>query len=89
MKTLYKNGHLITPQSPNPTCMVTENDRIIYLGEESTARTLHPDSKIHDLEGRKVLPGFIDGYVHTQKYLNSTPPSHPYTTSHQLPETRN
>ncbi|BAE59767.1 unnamed protein product [Aspergillus oryzae RIB40] len=64
MKTLYKNGHLITPQSPNPTCMVTENDRIIYLGEESTARTLHPDSKIHDLEGRKVLPGFIDGHMH-------------------------
>ncbi|GAB1191070.1 hypothetical protein APSETT444_000239 [Aspergillus pseudonomiae] len=61
MKTLYRNGHFVTPQSPNPTCMVTENDRIIYLGEESTATTLHPDSEIHDLGGRKVLPGFIDG----------------------------
>ncbi|KAE8409365.1 amidohydrolase 3 [Aspergillus pseudonomiae] len=64
MKTLYRNGHFVTPQSPNPTCMVTENDRIIYLGEESTATTLHPDSEIHDLGGRKVLPGFIDGHMH-------------------------
>ncbi|OGM40687.1 amidohydrolase family protein [Aspergillus bombycis] len=77
MKTLYKNAHFITPQSPNPTCMVTENDRIIYLGEESTAATLHPDSEIHDLEGRKVLPGFIDGPLQNQPRELHFPLRHP------------
>ncbi|KAF7585240.1 hypothetical protein BBP40_011599, partial [Aspergillus hancockii] len=61
MKTIYKNGLIITGQSPEPTTMVTENDRIVYIGPESEATTLHSDSTVIDLEGRKVLPGFIDG----------------------------
>lgn len=64
MKTLYKNGHFITGHSPEPTCMITEHDRIIYLGEESPAMSHHPETHIMDLEGRKVLPGFIDGHMH-------------------------
>jgi predicted amidohydrolase YtcJ len=70
MKTIYKNGLIITGQTPEPSAMVTENDRIIYIGPESEATTLHPDSTSVDLEGRKVLPGFIDGYVHS--YIHTT-----------------
>jgi imidazolonepropionase-like amidohydrolase len=39
--------------------MVVEDDRIVYVGSETDAPAA--DSEI-DLAGRRVLPGFIDGY---------------------------
>ncbi|KAE8148383.1 putative metal-dependent hydrolase [Aspergillus avenaceus] len=58
MKTLYKNA-LIT-NHPEPTCMITDNDRIAYIGPNPTTDV---DTTI-DLANRHILPGFIDGHMH-------------------------
>lgn len=58
MKTLFKNGHIQSDSQQWP-CMVVEDDHIVYVGNETNAPAA--DSEI-DLAGRRVLPGFIDGY---------------------------
>ncbi|KAL5364177.1 amidohydrolase 3 [Aspergillus floccosus] len=60
MKTLFKNGHILSDSQQCP-CMVVEDDRIVYVGNEADAPAF--DSEI-DLAGRRVLPGFIDGHMH-------------------------
>jgi predicted amidohydrolase YtcJ len=57
MKTLFRNAVIVSPTEA--TCLVVEDDRIIYVGTEQDAPAA--DKQI-DLDGRRVLPGFIDGY---------------------------
>lgn len=58
MRTLFKNAHVLSGSDTHP-CMIIEDDHIIHVGEELDA----PDAcQVIDLAGRRVLPGFIDGY---------------------------
>ncbi|KAL2825181.1 amidohydrolase 3 [Aspergillus cavernicola] len=59
MKTLFHNA--IIPSPADATCLVVEDDRIVYVGSEQEAPV--SDSSV-DLAGRRVLPGFIDGHMH-------------------------
>ncbi|OJK00764.1 hypothetical protein ASPACDRAFT_1887521 [Aspergillus aculeatus ATCC 16872] len=65
MKTLFKNATIIPgvnpPPADSPTCMVIEDDRIVYVGTETDLPTDPVDHEV-DLNGKKVLPGFIDGW---------------------------
>jgi len=46
--------------------------RIVYVGEDSGAEKLIGDStEVTSLEGRTVLPGFIEGHMHLQSYGES------------------
>lgn len=40
--------------------MIIEDDRIVYVGTETDLPTDPVDHEV-DLNGKKVLPGFIDG----------------------------
>lgn len=44
--------------------MVVEGERILYVGDGATARRLAPKAAITDLDGRLVVPGFVDGHAH-------------------------
>ncbi|PLN83635.1 amidohydrolase 3 [Aspergillus taichungensis] len=65
MKTLFRNGTIVPGSAETDslcTCMVIEDDRIVYVGNEEP--TSLSDYKVIDLEGKKILPGFIDGHMH-------------------------
>lgn len=69
MKVLYHNGFVVTGRREQDltkpcTCLVVEDDVIAHVGygEDPLIRDLEKDSVNQvDLEGRTVLPGFIDG----------------------------
>lgn len=70
MKTIYHNGVIITgnrqqDMSTPPTCLVVENDLVAYVGNADdpfVANTMEDaETQKINLEGRIILPGFIDG----------------------------
>ncbi|WP_031469316.1 amidohydrolase [Sciscionella sediminilitoris] len=62
----YVNGKLFTadPGQPWASALVVTGDRLGYVGDEQGARHHAPEATEVDLEGRTVLPGFVDGHVH-------------------------
>ncbi|WP_353712018.1 amidohydrolase family protein [Arthrobacter sp. K5] len=44
--------------------MLVQRERILYVGDADTAQRLRPDAERIDLEGRLVVPGFVDGHAH-------------------------
>ncbi|CEG26393.1 amidohydrolase [Bacillus sp. B-jedd] len=63
-KQLFVNGKIFTsnPDQPQVSAMVVENGRIEWLGESEQAANF--DGIKIDLQGRRVLPGFIDAHLH-------------------------
>ena len=62
-----RNGTIYTLRSPGSTVesLVVRGERIVFAGAEIDARTFVDDrTKIIDLHGRTVLPGFTDSHVH-------------------------
>ncbi|KAI9935008.1 hypothetical protein ASPWEDRAFT_54053 [Aspergillus wentii DTO 134E9] len=73
MKTIYNNGVIICGAATQDvsiprTCMIVDNDRIVHVGndtDEAVVQTGQEDGiEVVDLEGRRVVPGFIDGHMH-------------------------
>jgi len=63
----YINGHIITMDSNNPNAqaMVVHRGRISELGSTSAIRDkITASVRVVDLEGRTVLPGFVDAHSH-------------------------
>ncbi|MGB1916980.1 MAG: amidohydrolase, partial [Luminiphilus sp.] len=52
------------------SAMAFEGNRLTWLGEsESAAAHIGPATQIIELEGRTVLPGFIDTHIHSMDTL--------------------
>ncbi|RHZ57100.1 amidohydrolase [Aspergillus thermomutatus] len=73
MKTVFTNGLIVrgngsSQSEPVLGCMVIENDKIAYIGDETdepVAQAKQASSvEIVDLQRRTVIPGFIDGHMH-------------------------
>lgn len=65
------NGKVITVDSKNSTAqaVAVKGNRIVKVGRsEEIKRMVGPTTKVIDLKGRAVLPGFTDCHVH---FLNS------------------
>ncbi|MFQ5819935.1 MAG: amidohydrolase [Candidatus Heimdallarchaeota archaeon] len=61
------NGNIITmdPTNPKVEAMVTCGEKIIGVGTNEEMKALGGETtKVIDLEGKTVLPGFIDCHVH-------------------------
>ncbi|MFB0501442.1 MAG: amidohydrolase [Candidatus Bathyarchaeia archaeon] len=61
------NGKVYTLNHKKPTAqaVATFDEKIVYVGENSEASKLvGPKTKVVDLEGKTVLPGFTDCHVH-------------------------
>jgi len=70
--TIYCKGSIITMAGKEPVyveALAVKGGIIIFAGDENEALTLKTEAtKIVDLDGKALLPGFLDGHSH---YINS------------------
>ncbi|KAL4905154.1 hypothetical protein BDW74DRAFT_167880 [Aspergillus multicolor] len=72
MTTVFKNARIYSPNSATGddcfvSCMVINDSRIVQVGSLEDVN-ITSDATIIDLEGRIVIPGFIDAHVHILQY---------------------
>ncbi len=71
MRTLYHSGTIRTMVDIDdaPECVVTEDDRILFVGNCAEGRALlRDDDAAVDLAGRTLMPSFIDSHGHFLMY---------------------
>jgi predicted amidohydrolase YtcJ len=67
METIFKNGNILTMEeaAPRAEALATQFSRIYRVGKTSEIEKLaKPETKIIDLKGQTLLPGFIDTHNH-------------------------
>ena len=67
MRKLYFNGTIITVNENQPTveAVLIENGKIIKVGSKDEVFELKDsETELVDLEGKTMLPGFIDSHSH-------------------------
>ncbi|MBW2086404.1 MAG: amidohydrolase family protein, partial [Deltaproteobacteria bacterium] len=68
---LFINGNIVTmaPQSPEATAFAIMGDRFCAVGRDDEIRQwIAEDTRVVDLEGRTVIPGFIETHNHMSMY---------------------
>lgn len=71
---LLTNGDVLTmdPANPNGRWVAVGNGRILSIGDgEAPGRYRTPRTRVIDLEGKTVLPGFIDAHLHFRALAES------------------
>lgn len=70
--TIYHNGSILTMAGDEATyveALVVKDGRILFAGAKDDALAMKSDSsRVVDLGGKALLPGFMDGHSH---YINS------------------
>ncbi|XVV07705.1 amidohydrolase [Actinosynnema sp. CA-248983] len=61
---LLVGGRVHSPTSPDATAMAITDGTVVWLGQDSVGRALHPDAEVVDLAGAWVAPAFVDAHVH-------------------------
>ncbi len=65
--TIYYGGNIITMEGKLPKyveSVVVQKDIIKFTGKLKTAKNKFKQYRLKDLEGKTLLPGFIDGHIH-------------------------
>ncbi len=81
---LILNACLYTPTGERApaTALAIEDDRLVAVGDEATARAaLRGQPTITDVGGRLVLPGLIDAHLHAELYALSLNAIHAETAT--------
>lgn len=73
MKTLYKNGNILTMEEDKPylKSLLVENDKIIAWDDMAQAAENDHDTIIYDLQGACLLPAFIDAHSHICSFAST------------------
>lgn len=79
MKTVFKNGRIFSGlsldhYSNSQACILVNDDTIEYVGPENDQHiigAMDSGAQVHDLHGRTIAPGFIDGHMHLLMFGNS------------------
>jgi len=64
---LYYGGDILTMQGSEPNyveAIVTDADSIVFVGYLSESKELFPSARKVNLNGKTLLPGFIDAHAH-------------------------
>ena len=64
---VFKNGNVYTAndKAPKAQAIAVKDDRIIFVGTNADAQKLvGPNTRVVDLKGNTVLPGFTDAHQH-------------------------
>ena len=64
---IYFNGDIVTMVGDQPQyvqSILVENGKIAFVGDLSEAKKIAPNSRQINLEGKTLLPGFIDAHGH-------------------------
>lgn len=65
MDTILYNGVIHTMAGRTVSALAIQRGRIALAGEDTAALALRtPETQVIDLEGRCVLPGFVDSHMH-------------------------
>lgn len=67
-REVFINTKIYTVDSEQPwaEAMVIEGDHIIYVGNSTGAeKYIDKETKVHNLKGKMILPGFVDSHAHT------------------------
>ncbi len=71
-KKLYFGGAILTMENEEPAgALLTENGRIQAVGEEEEVRRLASGAEEISLEGRTMMPSFIDAHSHFSACANA------------------
>lgn len=65
--TVFINAVIATgdPVQAEASALAIQGDRVIWVGtQEDAEEWIGPDTKVYDLEGQFVMPGFIEGHGH-------------------------
>lgn len=68
------NGNIITinPKQPRAQAIAIKNDKIVEVGTNNEIKPwINKSTKIIDLKGKTVTPGFIDTHVHISEFGRS------------------
>ena len=74
MNTIYYNGTILTmnPHNEKATAVYIKDGKIIKVGDDSSILSLQQDgTQIIDLQGKAMMPGFIDPHSHFIGVANS------------------
>ena len=65
-KRIFTNGKIYTVNKEQPwaEAVVVEGNKIAYVGTTEEAMKHADDAEVTDLQGKMMLPGFIDGHIH-------------------------
>ena len=69
--TVFLNGQVVTVDTENRImeAVAVKGNQILAVGTtEEIKRLIHADTKIVDLQGKSLLPGFIDSHLHITIY---------------------
>ncbi|GAA2552888.1 amidohydrolase [Mycolicibacterium diernhoferi] len=64
---VFRNGAIYTVAGPEPwvQALAVTGNTITYVGDEAGAMELAgPDTRVVDLNGRLLMPGFVEGHIH-------------------------
>lgn len=67
---ILRGGRLLTqdPMRPVAEALAIEGDRLVAVGSnEAITQRLGPGTQVHELHGRTVLPGLVDGHAHMDR----------------------
>jgi predicted amidohydrolase YtcJ len=57
--------YTVNPKQPWADAVAVRGNRIVYVGNDKTARTyIGPATRVIKLAGRMLLPGFVDSHLH-------------------------
>ena len=80
MKKIYYNGSIITVNDAQPSAeaLMVDGDKIAAVGSLEEVTALKDDAtEMIDLEGKTMLPGFIDGHSHIGNIMAGLPQLYP------------
>jgi predicted amidohydrolase YtcJ len=61
---VYVRGRVYAPAHPDATALVTQGDRIVFVGNDDAAGRWSNGKAEVDLQGRLVTPAFVDAHLH-------------------------
>ena len=65
------NGNILTmnPKMPNAQAIAVKGNRISHVGtNQEVSQLIGENTKVIQLDGKTVLPGFIDTHIHVADY---------------------
>lgn len=71
---LYFNGEILTMEGDQPSyveALAERDGKIVFVGSWAVAEKLFPRATRKDLNGKTMLPGFIDAHSHLMMYADA------------------
>ncbi|EEK78386.1 amidohydrolase [Bacillus cereus] len=72
--TIFINGNVYTVETQQPwaEAVAIKNGKIVYVGNSKGAKKYkNKNTKVIDLKGKMLLPGFVDSHLHASETVNS------------------